>query len=65
MAREEVIKNYIRDSLQLLAWLENCRRISESYPEVCKKIDRLEEENTRLDVTHWTPLYLYDLKEER
>lgn len=38
----------IQDRLQLLVWLESCKNISESYPEVCKKIDRLE------DKTGWT-----------
>jgi len=33
---------------QLLVWLESYKNISESYPEVRKKIDRLEEENMRL-----------------
>jgi len=38
----------IQDRLQLLGWLESYKTISESYPEVCKKMDRLEEENMRL-----------------
>lgn len=38
----------IQDGLQLLGWLESYKTISESYPEVCKKMDRLEEENMRL-----------------
>jgi hypothetical protein len=33
---------------QLLVWLESYKNISEFYPEVRKKIDRLEEENMRL-----------------
>jgi SpoVK/Ycf46/Vps4 family AAA+-type ATPase len=33
---------------QLLVWLESYKNISESFPEVRKKIDRLEEENMRL-----------------
>lgn len=33
----------IQDRLQLLAWLESCKNISESHPEICKKIDRLED----------------------
>ena len=37
-----------KEHIQLLVWLENYKTISESYPEVCKKIDRLEEENMRL-----------------
>lgn len=36
------------EHIQLLEWLENYKTISESYPEVRKKIDRLEEENMRL-----------------
>lgn len=41
-------ENSIQDGLQLLGWLESYKTISESYPEVCKKMDRLEEENMRL-----------------
>lgn len=33
----------IQDRLQLLAWLESCKNISESHPEICKKIDRFED----------------------
>jgi hypothetical protein len=36
------------EHIQLLVWLESYKTISESYPEVRKKIDRLEEENMRL-----------------
>lgn len=38
----------VQDGLQLLGWLESCKDISESHPEMCKKIDRLEGENMRL-----------------
>lgn len=38
----------VQDGLQLLGWFESYKTISEAYPEVCKKIDRLEEENMRL-----------------
>lgn len=41
-------EKYRQDGLQLLVWLESYKTISESYPEVRKKIDRLEEENMRL-----------------
>lgn len=41
-------EKYKQDSLQLLVWLESYKTISESYPEVKKKMDRLEEENMRL-----------------
>lgn len=37
-----------QDRLQLLVWLENYKTISEAYPGVQEKIDRLEEENMRL-----------------
>ena len=50
----------IQDRLQLLAWLENRKTISESYPEVKKKMDRLEMESFECypltNVTHWMPL---------
>lgn len=36
------------EHIQLLVWLESYKDISESYPEVRKKMDRLEEENMRL-----------------
>lgn len=36
------------EHIQLLVWLESYKDISESYPEVRKKIDGLEEENMRL-----------------
>lgn len=36
------------EHLQLLVWLESYKDISESYPGLRKKIDRLEEENMRL-----------------
>lgn len=38
----------VQDGFQLLGWLESYKTISESYPEVRKKIDRLEEENMSL-----------------
>lgn len=38
-------EKYKQDRLQLLVWLESYKDISESYPEVRKKIDRLEKEN--------------------
>ena len=41
-------EKYRQDGLQLLVWLESYKTISESYPEVKKKMDRLEEENMRL-----------------
>ena len=41
-------EKYRQDSLQLLVWLESYKTISEYYPEVKKKMDRLEEENMRL-----------------
>lgn len=36
------------EHIQLLVWLESYKTIQEAYPEVRKKIDRLEEENMRL-----------------
>lgn len=41
-------EKYKQDSLQLLVWLESYKTISEYYPEVKKKMNRLEEENMRL-----------------
>ena len=50
----------IQDRLQLLVWLENRKTISESYPEVKKKMDRLEMESFECrqltSIAHWMPL---------